>query len=376
MAEVETDDIERKAAVEQPQHSRGVALADETPDELPALLAIAVGVAILAITIVWPSIRDRETTVAHSPVEEAAAVVEEEAEEPVEEVEEPVEVAGPDLPLFESELAALGFAGLALSADGNIVTATGVVPDEAGRDQVLAYLRDQPNVDEVIDALTIEAPAAVGSAVDVEASQVAIVLTGTVPDEATRDALVARAVAVYSVEQVTDELEIDPSVEPPAQVSIRGSVSDPVLYNAVITAFDGVDGVEVSELDVTQADLTDLETSLQELLEANPIQFASGSALIEPASEPILDQAAEFFLASPDIAIEIGGHTDSRGGDESNKTLSQARADSVLAALQARGVTNPLTANGYGELRLKARPDDNDPEAQRINRRIEFYKTN
>jgi outer membrane protein OmpA-like peptidoglycan-associated protein len=373
MAEVETDEIERGAAADQAPQSRGVALADETPDELPALLAIAVGVAIIAITIVWPSIRDRETPVVHSG-DKAAEVVEEPVEEAEEPVEEPEEVAapGPDLPLFQSELAALGFAGLGLSADGNIVTATGVVPDEAGREQVLAYLADQPNVDEVIDQLTIEAPPAVGSVVTADASQTAIVLTGTVPDEATREALVARAVAVYSPEQVTDQLQVDPSVEPPAQVTIRGTVSDPVLYNAILGGFDGMDGVEVADLSVTLAELTDLETSLATL---EPIQFASGSALIEPASEPILDQAAEFFAANPDIPVEIGGHTDSRGSEESNKTLSQARADSVLAALQARGVTNPLTATGYGELRLKV-PDENDAEAQRTNRRIEFYKTN
>ncbi|MGH1493843.1 MAG: OmpA family protein [Acidimicrobiales bacterium] len=372
MAEAETDDIERKAAVEQPQ-SRGVALADESPDELPALLAIAVGVAILAITIVWPSIRDRETTVVAAPAAEVAAVEEEPVVEEPEEVEEVVEAVGPDLPLFRSELGALGFAGLDLSADGNVVTATGVVPDEAGRTQVLAYLADQPNVDSVIDALTIEAPVATGPNVTLEASQTAIVLTGMVPDQATSDALEARAVAVYSQEQVTNELTIDPSVEPPASVVIRGSVSDPVLYDQVITAFNDVEGVEVTDLAVTLADLTDLETSLGTL---EPIQFASGSALIEAASEPILDEAAEFFKASPDIAVEIGGHTDSRGGEDSNKALSQARADSVLAALQARGVTNPLTATGYGELRLKVRPDDNDPEAQRENRRIEYYKIN
>lgn len=371
MAEVETDDIERKAAAEQPQ-SRGVALADETPDELPALLAIAVGVAILAIAIVWPSIRDSEPLAVAAPAEEVA-VVEEVEEEPTEVAEEPIAAPGPDLPLFQSELAALGFAGLGLSADGNIVTATGVVPDEAGREQVLAYLADQPNVDGVVDQLTIEAPAAVAPEVTVDASQTAIVLTGTVQDEATREALVARAVAAYSAEQVTDQLVVDPGLVPPAQVTVRGTISDPVLYNQVITAFDGIEGVEVTDLSVTLAELTDLETSLGTL---EPIQFASGSALIEPASEAILDQAAEYFLASPDIPVEIGGHTDSRGGDESNKALSQARADSVLAALQARGVANPLTATGYGELRLKVRPDDNDAEAQRMNRRIEFYKTN
>ncbi len=47
----------------------------------------------------------------------------------------------------------------------------------------------------------------------------------------------------------------------------------------------------------------------------------------------------------------------------------------MLAALQARDVTNEMTAVGFGERRLKIDPD-NDPEAQRTNRRIEFRITN
>ena len=53
MADVITHEEGRR----EPQRPKGaVSLADESPDELPALLAIAVGVAILAIAIVWPTI--------------------------------------------------------------------------------------------------------------------------------------------------------------------------------------------------------------------------------------------------------------------------------------------------------------------------------
>lgn len=369
MAEANDDELERKAAAPQ---SRGVALADETPEELPALLAIAVGIAILVITLVWPSIRDRDTSVDAGSGEVAVAAEDDHSdgdeEDHSEEVEEePEEVAGPDIPRFESEL---GIAGLGLSADGNVVFAEGVVPDEATRTSIIDYLAAQPNVDSVnADGLTIEAPAAADAAVDVTAAQVSIVLEGVVPDEATKAELVARAVAVYSEEQVDDRLTVDPAVTPPVTVTIGGSMTDDVLYNQVISAFDGMEGVEVGDLAIVLEESSDLEASLNSL---EPIQFASGSALVDAASEPILDEAAQFLIDNPDVAIEIGGHTDSIGREESNEGLSQSRAESVQAALVDRGVTNDMTAVGFGERRLKVSPDENDAEAQQTNRRIEF----
>ena len=363
MAEVNTDEEERKAAAANPQ-SRGVALADESPDELPALLAIAVGVAILAITIVWPAIRDTansntKTTAAPAEVEE---VVEEEPAE-----EEAMEDAGVDLPAIE---AGLGVAGLGLALDGNTVIVEGVVPDEETRNGIISFIEGQPHV-EAVDAtgLIIEAPAAVGAEVDVTAAQASIVLEGTVPDQATKDALVARAVAVYSEAQVEDRLEVNADVTPPAVVTLSGSMTDPVLYQQVLDAFVGIDGVELgANQTLVLAESSEAEATLNSL---EPIQFASGSSLIDAASASILDEAAAILTANPDLVIEIGGHTDSTGDAASNESLSQDRADSVKAALEERGVTNDMTPVGFGERRLKV-PDENDVEAQAMNRRIEF----
>lgn len=368
MAEVTNDEEERRAAAAANPQSRGVALADEAPDELPALLAIAVGVAIIAIAIVWPSIRDtaNTNTSAAAPVEAAGEVVEEEPE-PAE--EEPVVDNSVDLPAIEAGLAGLGFAGLGLALDGNTVVVEGVVPDEDTRNSIIAFVGDQPNVD-AVDAtgLIIEAPA-VDSAVDVTAAQASIVLEGVVPDQATKDAIVQRAVTVYSEAQVEDRLEINPDAVPPAVVSLGGSMTDPVLYDQVLNAFADLDGVELNpNVTLELVESGEAEAALNGL---EPIQFNSGSSLIRAESEPILDEAAAILNANPDLVIEIGGHTDSTGDAAANETLSQDRADSVKAALEARGVTNDMTPVGFGERRLKV-PDEGDIEAQATNRRIEF----
>ena len=54
--------------------------------------------------------------------------------------------------------------------------------------------------------------------------------------------------------------------------------------------------------------------------------------------------------ANPNIAIELGAHTDSRGSAEANRDLAQKRAQSVVNYLIDRGIDpERVTAKGYGE---------------------------
>ncbi len=106
-------------------------------------------------------------------------------------------------------------------------------------------------------------------------------------------------------------------------------------------------------------------------LTENKITFSPGSAEIEASSVRTVDQIAEILKTCPDVAMEIGGYTDSQGREEMNQVLSQRRADSVLSALLARRVlTSNLTAFGYGEENPIA--DNDTEEGREANRRIEF----
>lgn len=102
------------------------------------------------------------------------------------------------------------------------------------------------------------------------------------------------------------------------------------------------------------------------------IYFANNSDRILERSYPLLEEMAEALAAHPELgAIGIEGHTDSNGSAESNRKLSQRRADSVLKFLIERHVPSErLSATGFGEARPIA---DNKTEAGRAqNRRVEF----
>ena len=84
-----------------------------------------------------------------------------------------------------------------------------------------------------------------------------------------------------------------------------------------------------------------------------------------------LNKVVEFLKQNRSVEIEIEGHTDSKGADAYNETLSQGRSQSVVDYLSAQGIDRGrLTAHGYGE----AKPiDTNETEEGRANnRRVEF----
>lgn len=110
---------------------------------------------------------------------------------------------------------------------------------------------------------------------------------------------------------------------------------------------------------------------IREQIVLDGIEFETGSASILPSSESRLMRALQILLDNPDVRVEIGGHTDDVGGTVANRTLSQARAESVRDWLVSHGIEpRRMTTRGYGESRPRAA---NDTDANRaLNRRIEF----
>lgn len=102
------------------------------------------------------------------------------------------------------------------------------------------------------------------------------------------------------------------------------------------------------------------------------LEFENGKADILPAMHADLDKLANFLIDHPDFSLNISGHTDSQGSEDSNLRLSQARADAIKAYLiyEFRINRSRITANGFGS--SKPIVEEKDDDARKLNRRVEF----
>ena len=74
---------------------------------------------------------------------------------------------------------------------------------------------------------------------------------------------------------------------------------------------------------------------------------------IRPDAALVLDTLVTLLKENPTVNVELGSHTDSRGNDKFNLTLSQKRAQSCVDYLATHGIDKArLTAKGYGETML------------------------
>ncbi len=102
------------------------------------------------------------------------------------------------------------------------------------------------------------------------------------------------------------------------------------------------------------------------------VLFRSDDTKLLPIAQEKLAQVAEVLKQYGDeYSITVVGHTDSRGTDEHNRTLSQGRADAVKNYLEMKGVANTsLKSTGMGESQPVA--DNKTAEGRADNRRVEI----
>ncbi len=112
-----------------------------------------------------------------------------------------------------------------------------------------------------------------------------------------------------------------------------------------------------------------LETSLNVLFAAEPIEFAKGSSVISESSYATIDSATNFLFQDKVGRIRLEGHTDNTGTPEANVRLSAARAEAVRQALIDNGVSpDRLTALGRGQSQPIS--ENETDEGKQRNRRV------
>jgi outer membrane protein OmpA-like peptidoglycan-associated protein len=164
---------------------------------------------------------------------------------------------------------------------------------------------------------------------------------------------------------------------------VAGSISRPGGGTAWIAVMVGtrrtqVDIVEIVAMDegMVVADAAALARGLDALgrVVVPGIYFDTDQAVVKPESRPALEQVARLLRDRPELRLFVVGHTDMTGDLAHNRTLSEARARAVVAALVAEhGVAAArLEGHGVGPLAPAA---GNESEATRSrNRRVELVK--
>ena len=146
-------------------------------------------------------------------------------------------------------------------------------------------------------------------------------------------------------------------------------------YWVQLTNFAGTDNaVEAFTLNVLEMEAMKQEVDANEMFEAINkkgfialyINFETGKSEIKPESVPTIDQIVDMLKQNPGLKISIEGHTDNVGNAQSNQSLSESRAKSVMNALTSKGISvSRLTSKGWGATKPGADNGTEDGKAKK-----------
>lgn len=224
-----------------------------------------------------------------------------------------------------------------------------------------------------------------------------VVVSGTVPDEATRVAILSRVRELYGAERVVDQLGVGALAAPPqwtqqvqkllgpdlrrvsqGQIKIEGHAIELVgAVDSEPTRDQVLRGVK-SRLDSPHYHVHDAlrvqgsgQQAIDQVMANRVVEFETGNAQLTPTGQRVLDELLPVLNTLSGRRFEIIGHTDSDGTRENNLALSQARAETVRAYLVQRGIpAGAFVTSGAGPDKPVA--DNGTREGRARNRRIEF----
>jgi OOP family OmpA-OmpF porin len=223
-----------------------------------------------------------------------------------------------------------------------------------------------------------------------------VVVTGMLPDDASKLAILTKLREVYGAEKVIDQISIGAVVMPPNWnsyvqklitpnlklvnrgqlkidgnvVNMRGEVANEVQKQQIVSdiasslnpSYIVNNGLRITASDQGQLDQT---------LGNRVVEFEIGRSYLTPTGTRILDEMATALQKLKSQKVEVIGHTDDQGLRASNVSLSQARADAVKSYLTDKGLDAKLiTTSGAGPDRPIANNATGEGRAR--NRRIEF----
>lgn len=134
------------------------------------------------------------------------------------------------------------------------------------------------------------------------------------------------------------------------------------------------DNIDLSTIDVFKEITKDLylvQIEAGSIVRMNNLFFDTGQSKINSNSYVELNNVVKMLKENPGMKIEINGHTDNVGSDETNMKISEARAKTVANYIIGKGIdAQRIKHKGYGEKKPVA--SNSTIEGKRKNRRVEF----
>jgi outer membrane protein OmpA-like peptidoglycan-associated protein len=110
---------------------------------------------------------------------------------------------------------------------------------------------------------------------------------------------------------------------------------------------------------------------IDKVIALKSIQFEQSSYILVKESYEELDKLVQFLLDNPRIEIEISGHTDNKGDEKKNFTLSERRIATVVSYLTKKNIPEKrIIAKAFGGTKPIA--DNNSDTGRKLNRRVEM----
>ena len=122
-----------------------------------------------------------------------------------------------------------------------------------------------------------------------------------------------------------------------------------------------------------------VEVDGRTLIKIENIYFDFDKATIKPVSKISLNKIVKVLNENSDMRIAVNAHTDIRGSNAYNLSLSKRRAASTMKYLIANGIdAKRLTSQGFGETQpiMDCISKECSDEEHELNRRIEFVILN
>jgi outer membrane protein OmpA-like peptidoglycan-associated protein len=240
-----------------------------------------------------------------------------------------------------------------------------LLPADLGSDKVRAALGEQilkvPGVRRVADVDDLSGAALAAKTV---AKLQAEAEAKAKAEAAAKEAAAKETAAKAAAEAAAKQAAADEAAKKAADDAVKQAAAKPAAAPAEIKTANATGALPASPAQ-------DCQGRVSALASAEKINFERRSAVIDKASQPLLDKLAAAIKQCPAVTIEVAGYTDGAGKKSANIALSKRRAEAVVASLTKAGIGSvKLVAEGYGSAKPIASNDTAEGRAQ--NRRIEF----